>query len=701
MSFAEIGLFSHAAAAVAFLALLTLAALSWRRGAVGAWLVFACGATALWAVAAGYDFATGRGPTTTVSVLEVLRTGGWLGFLFAIMFRMRASTGFGAGWKVAAGAVALVSLAVIGLEIAGAAAMRPLLPPGMPAPAVIGRLVLSVAGLLLVENLLRNAGPEHRWGIKFLCFGIGGLFAYDFFLFADALLFNRISGDLFAARGVTNALIVPLIAISARRTPDWSIDVFVSRQVIFHSATLIGAGGYLLVMAAAGFYLREFGGEWGVVVEAVFLFTAAIFLVVIIFSGSARARLKDAISRNFFSYKYDYRDEWLRFISTISSTKDGVGLGQRIIEGISNIVESPQGALWTRGDGDRFALLESWNLAAPEGDRTVDPSFTRFLGERQTVINLQALHADPGLYDGLVVPDWLSAERRAWLVVPLLHHDDLLGFLLLCQPRAPREVDREDYVLLTTVGRQAASYLAERASASALAEARQFDEFNKRFAFVLHDIKNLVSQLSLLVQNADRHRNNPAFQEDMVQTVKESVVKMNGLLVRLHESGREAAATSVVELAPLLTKTINRHARGDGVVRFESEVDGIAVVANAERLGAVIAHLVDNALEAVGAGGAVTVRLNARGGDAVIEVADDGNGMDEDFIRNELFRPFRTTKPGGFGIGAYESREFVRELGGRLDVESTPGVGTVMRISLPAMLAGAGAAERSYGAEAS
>ena len=494
---------------------------------------------------------------------------------------------------------------------------------------------------------------------------------------------------------------MPLIAISARRNPDWSIDVFVSRQVIFHSATLIGAGGYLLVMAAAGLYLREFGGEWGVVLQAVFLFTAAMFLLLVIFSGSARARLKGVISRNFFSYKYDYRDEWLRFISTISSTGGGVGLAQRIIVGISDIVESPQGALWTRGDDDRFSLQENWNLAAPEGDRTVDPSFTRFLEERQTVINLQEFRADPSPYDGLVVPDWLIAERRGWLVVPLLHHDRLLGFLLLCEPRAPRDVDREDYVLLTTVGRQAASYLAERAAGTALAEARQFDEFNKRYAFVLHDIKNLVSQLSLLVQNADRHRNNPAFQEDMVQTVKESVVKMNGLLVRLQESGREAAATSVVELAPLLQKTIARNARGDGVVRFESEVDGIAVVADAERFGAVIAHLVDNALEAIAADGAVTVRLSARGGEAVIEVADNGSGMDEDFIQNELFRPFRTTKPGGFGIGAYESREFVRELGGRLDVESTPGEGTVMRISLPAMHSGAGAAGRSYGVEAS
>ncbi len=693
MSFGDIGLFSHATAAVAFFALMTLVMLSWQRGAVGAWLVFACAATALWAVAVGYDFTTGQKFSTIVPVLEVLRTGGWLGFLIAILFLARSQAGVPLDWAISAGGIALVCLTVIGLDLAGSPVTRPLLPPGAPDPGLVGRLILSVAALLLVENLLRNTRPEDRWGIKFLCFGIGGLFAYDFFLYADALLFNRVSEDLFAARGVINALIVPLIAVSARRNPDWSIDMFVSRQVIFHSATLIGAGGYLLAMAATGFYLREFGGEWGIVLQAVFLFVAVIMLLLIVFSGSARAWLKDAIARNFFSYKYDYRDEWLRFITTITSTGGGVGLAHRIIEGIANIVESPQGAVWTHGDANRFVVLDTWNLAAPEGDQAVDATFTRFLEERQTVINLQDLRANPELYGALVVPDWLTGLRRAWLVVPLLHHDDLLGFLLLCEPRAPRDVDREDYVLLTTVGRQAASYLAERASAQALSEARQFDEFNRRFAFVLHDIKNLVSQLSLIVQNADRHRNNPAFQADMVQTVKESVVKMNGLLVRLHESGREAATTSVVELGPLLHKTVDQNSGRGGKISFESGIDGIAVVADADRLGVVIAHLVDNAVEAIADDGAVTVRLSARGGDAVIEVVDNGSGMDEDFIQNELFRPFRTTKLGGFGIGVYESREFVRELGGRLEVESTPGVGTVMRISLPATRTGARAAD--------
>jgi putative PEP-CTERM system histidine kinase len=686
----DIGAISHATAMAAFLLLMLLVVLSWRQGYIGAWLTAACAVTALWAGVAAWNDWTGGELGLAVLVLDVLRTAGWIAFLLSLLFLDRQGGTMAPAWLATVGAIGALCVAVVGLDIAAAAHAGADVLAGTLNLPIFGRLILAVAGLLLVENLLRNTRPEHRWGIKFLCFGIGGLFAYDFFMYADALLFHRVNDNLNAARGVTNALIVPLIAVSARRNPTWSIDVFVSRQVIFHSTTLVGAGVYLLAMAGVGYYLREFGGEWGSVLQATFLFAALILMALVLFSGTFRARLKEMISTHFFSYKYDYRDEWLRFIGTISSsTGAGVSLPMRVMEGIAGIVESPEGAIWFCEDETRCTLMASWNATVPEGAMEVDPSFTEFLESRQAVINLAQLEERPAAYDGLRVPDWLREIRRAWLIVPLIHHDRLLGFLLLGKPRAARDVDHEDYVLLTTVGRQAASYLAERETARALVEARQFDEFNRRFAFVLHDIKNLVSQLSLLTQNAEKHKKNPAFQEDMLATVKESVDKMNRLLVRLHEGGREAAATKAVELAPLMRGVVERNAGRSDNLMFESTVDGISVVADEERLGAVLAHLIDNALggisEMTDGTGRVDVRLSARGGEAVIEVQDNGAGMDEHFVRNELFRPFKSTKSGGYGIGAFESREFVRELGGRMDVISAPGKGTTIRISVPAL----------------
>ena len=270
-------------------------------------------------------------------------------------------------------------------------------------------------------------------------------------------------------------------------------------------------------------------------------------------------------------------------------------------------------------------------------------------------------------------------------MAPLLHHDQLLGILMLGQPRVLRELNWEDYDLLKTVGRQTASCLAEQESARAPVEARQFDEFNKRFAFVLHDIKNLVSQLSLMVKNAEKHKNNPEFQGDMLRTVSESVEKMNNLLVRLHEGGKKAAASAAIDLSRFLRQIVERNTRSNGRLHFASAADGIAVVIDEERLGAVMAHVIDNALDALGDNGTVQVRLVSRGREAVIEVEDNGSGMDADFVRDELFKPFRNSKGGGYGIGAFESREYVREQGGRLEVQSEPGVGTTVTIRLPAI----------------
>jgi putative PEP-CTERM system histidine kinase len=687
MTALDAGIISHAIAALAFLALLMLVAVSWERGPIGGWLIVACGATAIWALVASYSGWNGGDYERLTRIADVLRTAGWLGFLLALLSLSRSGGEFTSGWRTTTAAVTLVCVVLVAADIADRRALRALLPSPHIEVGILGRLILSVIGLLLVENLLRNTRPEHRWSIKFLCFGIGGLFAYDFFMYSEALLYHRVNPELNAARGATNALIVPLLALSARRNPDWSIDIFVSRRVVFHSATLIGAGIYLLVMSGVGFYLREYGGQWGVVLQAMFLFAAILMLLLIVFSGAFRARMKDMISKNFFSYKYDYREEWLRFIDTIASTRHGVGLPLRVMEGIANIVESPEGAIWAYENPARYALLASWNAVVPEGVQEADPAFGRWLEQNQSVIKFDQPESNSGSEDAVAVPAWLRQVRRAWLIVPLLHHDRLLGIVLLCQPRAPRQVGPEDYVLLTTVGRQAASYLAEQQAGRALVESQQFDQFNRRFAFVLHDIKNLVSQLSLMLQNAQKHKNNPSFQEDMLETVKESVDKMYRLLVRLHRTGKETAATALVGLPSLLRKIVERTAHRGNSLSFESDLDSIAVVADEERLGAVFAHLLDNAFEAIAGrdDGRVIVRLDARGGDAVIEVTDNGSGMDENFVRDELFRPFRTTKNGGFGIGVYESREFVRELGGRMEVASEPGRGTRVQIWLPAI----------------
>jgi putative PEP-CTERM system histidine kinase len=240
--------------------------------------------------------------------------------------------------------------------------------------------------------------------------------------------------------------------------------------------------------------------------------------------------------------------------------------------------------------------------------------------------------------------------------------------------------------LLKTAGRQAASYLAELEAAKALLVARQFEYFNRMSAFVVHDLKNLVSQLSLLLSNADKHKHKPAFQEDMIGTVAHSVEKMKRLLFQLRD-GYSLEPPAPVALDDVLRQVVSARASLKPAPRLEGAVATASVVAHRARLERVIGHLVQNAIEATPAEGNVVVELTQTNGSAVIAISDTGCGMDEQFMRYRLFKPFESTKATGMGIGTYEARQYVRELGGRLEVESRESQGTVFRVVLPVFIA--------------
>jgi putative PEP-CTERM system histidine kinase len=276
----------------------------------------------------------------------------------------------------------------------------------------------------------------------------------------------------------------------------------------------------------------------------------------------------------------------------------------------------------------------------------------------------------------------MFADRDIWAIVPLIHFDKLAGAVLLARPVVDRTLDWEDFDLLRVVGRQAASYMAEERGQEALSDAQRFDEFNRRFAFIMHDIKNLVSQLTLVTRNAERHADKPEFRADMIATLKSSTGRMNDLLARLsqHNTGRTEEPRSVV-LGPLVTAlATTKRVQHPVVIAGNAALCGMADPA---RLEAALAHLVQNAIEASPAHEPVTITTIKQGDETGIEVSDKGCGMTADFVRGQLFRPFASTKNGGFGIGAYEARTLVTAMGGRMTVNSEPGRGTRFTIWLP------------------
>lgn len=383
----------------------------------------------------------------------------------------------------------------------------------------------------------------------------------------------------------------------------------------------------------------------------------------------------------FLRHRYDYRAEWLRFTRTMGQGGSaGEALPERAIRAIAEMTESAGGLLFMPEQDGTLVLAARWHWPAIEVPGAAFP--IEFALEVERTGRIVDIGEARGETEPEVLPKWLAAAADAWALVPLLHLDRLHGVIVLAHPSVPRQLDREDVDLLGIVGRQLASYLAERAGQEALMEARQFDEFSRRIAFVMHDVKNLASQLSLLARNAERHADNPAFRADMLVTLRNSADKLNALLARLGRYGANGGTRRErVELRELAARVKDGLAGGASLNLIDS--GDVAVLADAEALEQALVHLVQNAVEAGEGHGPVYLDIASDGVRGRIDVIDSGGGMSAEFIRDGLFRPFVSSKPSGFGIGAFEARELVRAMGGRLDVDSREGIGTRFSISLP------------------
>lgn len=674
---------SYGVAAAAFLALTLLLATGWQGRSQGVRLIAATAVTVAWATGLAWLAWDQDWPWIWAFTLEVLRAGAWIVVLTGLAQPLLSRrTIFVAQllWIVLLLCGWLLALGWAGGSVAAD-------PGRLLAP---GGLAVALAVLVLLEQLYRNSNAAGRHAFKFLAIGLGGVFAYDLFMYSQAMLLKGISADLWDARGIVNALMVPCIAIAARRSPQWSLDVFVSRQAVVFTTAVVAVGIYLLVMALGGLYIREIGGHWGTAANVVFFFGALAVLALVVMSGTVRRRLKVFVSKHFFRNKYDYRVEWLRFVETLSGTAGTDDVRRTGIEAIARIFESPGGVLFAPAEPGRdFEPVAAWpmRVEALQGLLPVPAGheMLRFLGERQWVVDLKEYAESPEVYQNVELPVSLRELRRARVIAPLLQLGGLAGFVVLLEPPPPFDLTFEDRDLLKTVGRHVATILAQHEADRRLAESRQFDAYHRLTAFMMHDLKNSVAQLQLVVRNAEKHRHNPAFIDDALDTIANAVERMNRLIEQLRDSGRPPPNVQV-DLVPLLERVVARCADREPRPRLVAGQAGpVCVLADAERLAAALEHVVRNAQDATSPGGDVGVSLQASGPELRVSVHDSGAGMSPEFLRERLFRPFDSTKGAkGMGIGAYQVREYVRSLGGSVEVQSSPGAGTRFEIILPA-----------------
>lgn len=549
---------------------------------------------------------------------------------------------------------------------------------------VMFRVLVTIGALVMVHNLYVGASSATRQLLRWNAAALAGMWVYDLNLYTIAYLGDSLPVELAALRGVVAGIMAVLFALGADESAS-SLRFQPSRAVAFQTLSLLVIGCYLLVMVGLAQSLDFLGGSLARLTQVGFIFAATVVALLWLPSRKLRGWLRVTAVKHLFQHRYDYRAEWLRFTRTMGRAgATAQSLHERAIQAMADITDSPRGLLLVPNEDGALELSARWQWDEIEVPANAIPAIlAEQIAKDIYILDLDLVRQGGDRSSAAErVPAWLCEARDAWALVPLVHFERLLGVVVMARPQVPRPLDWEDFDLLKVVGRQLASYLAEQQGQQALLEANRFDEFNRRIAFVMHDVKNLASQLSLLARNAEKHADNPAFRADMLVTLRNSADKLNALLARLNRYGSTGKEKrEPVDLDGVAKAVVAQYDGAHSVALIRAE--GRPVLADRDALEQALVHLVQNAIDASPDGSPVYLETTCDSLQARIDVIDSGIGMSPEFVRNGLFKPFVSSKNGGFGIGAFEARELVRAMGGRLDVQSREGLGTRFTIQLP------------------
>ncbi len=670
----------YAGVALGYLVFSGLSVLSWKGQPLGMRLIAAAAVTVVWASTNSMKALDLSVPFLVFWLIEVMRNVAWMWFLLGVAQNIVPTPFKKIVTLFCVSAIAAVPIfgLILNLSEIGIVPVRVLSVSGF---------VLSFLSLVALEQIYRNADAELQNSIRYLVISLGTIFFYDLFMFAQAELLRGVRFNEWLIRGVINAFALPFIAVAARKNDKWSVDIFVSRHMVFYTTAFTAIGAYLIMMAMGGYYLKAVGGAWGVMAQVMFFLVGAIVLIGMIFSASLRRRIKVFISKHFFRNKYEYRIEWLRFIETLSTYGDR-DVRQVALSAVCKVMNSEKGMLFIlKEEEKKFVIGAGYHCDLNDGGHyyevAIQEGWVQYISDKSWIIDLREYRFSPDAYQNIKLPEWIVANSEWRLISPVFNLNKMIGFILLNEPPEPFYFTYEDRDLLITLGRHIATHLNQYDVSRKLTESRQFDAFNRLTAYMMHDLKNSAAQMSLLVRNAAKHKHNPDFIDDAITTIDGVARRVENLIEQLRQ-GSEVSFKQRISLQKTIDKSLGGLVIESPVPKVVSVTDQIFINADLDRLAAVFGHLIRNAQEATPAEGRVDVNIGCNQGLAYVEISDNGTGMDEEFIREKLFRPFQTTKgTKGMGIGMHQARDYIRSLGGDVQVKSILGSGTMVKVSIP------------------
>jgi putative PEP-CTERM system histidine kinase len=551
-------------------------------------------------------------------------------------------------------------------------------------------LLSAVLILMNLERTLRASTGSIRWQLKFMLLGVGGLFAVRIYTTSQALLFSSLTSALEVFNAGALVIASCLVSLSLVRSRLAPVKVYLSQPLLYHSLTALIVGVYLLVVGVLAEVTTYLGGGNDLPLAAFVVFLALLGLAILLLSDELRLRLRRFISHNFRRPRYDYRMQWTTFTQQTASLLDRQALAQAVVKMVSETFGVAGVSLWLVNEETHEQLTLAGSTVFSEmgaktlqitGTAAVD--FVHFLQPHLRPIDCTEDESSSLAAFTLAHPGALR-EARMRYCVSLVAGGKFLGVMTLDRRITQEPFSLEDLDLLKTIADQTASSLLHLALSQQLVKVKEMEAFQTLSTFFVHDLKNLASMLSLTLANLPVHYDNPAFREDALRMIANSVDKINILCGRLSLLTKtlELQRTEV-DLPALVVSTL---AGLNGAVQATLIHELLPVPRlslDPEQIQKVLINLVLNANDAVGANGAIRITTAQHNGAVILSVSDDGCGMSPEFIKQSLFRPFQTTKSKGLGIGLFQCKKIVEAHQGRIEVESEEGRGSTFRVVLP------------------
>jgi len=551
-------------------------------------------------------------------------------------------------------------------------------------------VLAAVLILTLLERTLRDSRGRQRWQVKFLVLAIASIFAARLYTGSQALLFHTVYLRLEAVNAVALVAASGLMLVSLIRARGLQFGIYPSQTVLYGSLTVLVVGVYFIAVGFLAKVAQSLSVPLSLPIGALSIFLALVALLVFLFSDRLRQKARSLVTRHLRRPLYDYRNAWMAFTQRTATLVAVNELCSEVAKLVSEMLEALSVSIWLLDqttEGLRLGgstVFSETQVKRLPGLRDAGSHLARLTRAHQGILDFGSREEPTGLEPCACHAQFIK-EARIGICAELVAGGDLLGFLTLDERVGPRPFSDEELALVRTIAAQVAGTVLHLKLADRLRETRELETFQTVAALFIHDLKNLASNLSMMLQNLPAHFDNPAFREDALRSLSSSVSKINTmgsrlnlLRERLDVKPVEADLNEVVEhtLAGL-----SEMSRAPITCKLRPMPK---MLLDPEQIQKVVTNLVLNAQDAVSNGGEISVATERRDGWVELTVSDTGCGMSHEVMEKYLFQPFKTTKRQGMGIGLFHSKLIVEAHRGRIEVESKEGVGSTFRVILPA-----------------